>query len=88
MAEALLCKNGAVSNLEGGVRLLHSDGRDLFEPFGSSFHPNWRESGTQLTEKQAVLLMHDTLPQGIKSVHTLLQKKVIQQALNSEIMKN
>ena len=29
------------------------------EPFGSSFHPNWRESGVQLTEKQAVLLMHD-----------------------------
>ena len=33
--------------------------------------------------------MHDTLPQGIKSVCTLLQrkKKVAQQALNSEIMK-
>ena len=41
----------------------------------------------QLTEKQAVLLMHDTLPQGVKSVHALLQNKVIQQALNSEIMK-
>ena len=40
----------------------------------------------QLTEKQAVLLMHDTLPQGVKSVHALLQKKVVQQALNSEIM--
>ena len=33
--------------------------------------------------------MHDTLPQGIKSVHALLQrkKKVAQQALNSKIMK-
>ena len=30
-----------------------------FEPFGSSFHPDWRESGAQLTEKQVVLLMHD-----------------------------
>ena len=60
-----------------------------FEPFGSSFHPDWRESGAQLTEKQAVLLMHDTLPQGIKSIRALLQKikKVVQQALNSEIMK-
>ena len=52
-------QNGAVSDLEGGVRLPHSNGRDLFEPFGSSFHPNWRESEAQLTEKQAVLLMHD-----------------------------
>ena len=31
-----------------------------FEPFGSSFRPHWRESGAQLTKKQAVLLMHDT----------------------------
>ena len=33
--------------------------------------------------------MHDTLPQGVKSIRALLQKKkkVIQQALNSEIMK-
>ena len=48
-----------MSDLEGGVQLSHSDGRDPFKPFGSSFHPNWRESGAQLTEKQAVLLMHD-----------------------------
>ena len=27
--------------------------------FGSLFHPDWRESEAQLTEKQAVLLMHD-----------------------------
>ena len=40
----------------------------------------------QLTEKQAVLLMHDTLPKGVKSIHALLQKEVVQQALNSEIM--
>ena len=86
MAEALPRENGAVSNLEGGVRLPHSDGQDPFEPFGSSFHPNWRESWAQLTEKQAVLLMHNTLPQGVKSVHALLTKKVIQQAFNSEIM--
>ena len=43
-----------------------------FEPFSSSFHPDWRESGVQLTGKQAVLLMHDTLPQGIKSIRALL----------------
>ena len=43
--------------------------------FGSLFCPNWKESEAQLTEKQAVLLMHDTLPQGIKSVRALLQKK-------------
>ena len=30
--------------------------------FGSLLHPNWRESEAQLTEKQAVLLMHDTPP--------------------------
>ena len=30
-----------------------------FEPFGSSFHPDWRESRVQLTGKQAVLLMHN-----------------------------
>ena len=73
-----MCKNGAMSDLEGGVRLLHSDRRDPFEPFGSSFCPNWRESGAQLTEKQVVLLMHDTLPQGVKGVCSLLQKKVVQ----------
>ena len=65
-------------DLEGGVRLPNSNGRDPLEPFGSSFHPNWRESGAQLTEKQAVLLMHDTLPQGIKNIRALLQKKVVQ----------
>ena len=43
--------------------------------FGSLFCPDWRESEVQLTEKQVVLLMYDTLPQGIKSVCALLQKK-------------
>ena len=69
-------QNGAMSNFEGGVRLMSSNRQDQFEPFGSLFHPDWRESEAQLTEKQAVLLMHDTLPQGIKSVRALLQKKV------------
>ena len=32
-------------------------------------------SEAQLTKKQAVLPMHDTLPQGIKSFHALLQKQ-------------
>ena len=32
-------------------------------------------SKAQLTKKQAVLLMHDTLPEGIKRVRALLQKK-------------
>ena len=43
--------------------------------FGSLFHPDWRESEAQLTEKQAVLLMHDTLPQGVISIRALLQKE-------------
>ena len=54
---------------------MSSDGRDQFEPFGSLFCPDWMESEVQLTEKQVVLLMHDTLPQGVKSVCALLQKK-------------
>ena len=33
------------------------------------------KSEAQLTKKQAVLLMHDTLPQGIKSVRALLQNR-------------
>ena len=59
IGQGFACQNGVVSDFEGGVQLLHSNGRDLFEPFGSSFRPNWRESGVQLTEKQVVLLMHD-----------------------------
>ena len=43
--------------------------------FGSLLHPYWRESEAQLTEKQAVLLMHDTLPKGVKSICALLQKR-------------
>ena len=30
------------------------------------------KSEAQLTKKQAVLLMHDTLPQGVKSIRALL----------------
>ena len=71
-----MCQNGAMSDFEGGVRLTSSNGQDQFEPFGSLFCPDWRESEAQLTEKQVVLLMHDTLPQGVKSVRALLQKKV------------
>ena len=48
-----------MSDVEGGVHLPNSNGRDLFKLFGSSFCPNQRESGVQLTEKQVVLLMHD-----------------------------
>ena len=43
--------------------------------FSSLLRPYWRESEVQLTKKQAVLLMHDTLPQGIKSVRALLQNQ-------------
>ena len=75
LAEALLCKNGAVSDLEGGVWLPHSDGRNLFEPFSSSFCPNWRESGVQLTEKQAVLLMHDIYKSSISTAVTAQSSK-------------
>ena len=55
--------------------------------FGSLFHPYWRESEAQLTEKQVVLLMHDTLPQGIKSVCALLQKqnKILQLAHRDQL---
>ena len=54
-----MCQNGAVSDFADGVWLLSSDERDQFEPFGSLFHPDWRESEVQLAEKQVVLLMHD-----------------------------
>ena len=50
-------------------------GETILSLFGSLFHPDWRESEAQLTEKQAVLLMHDTLPQGVKSIRALLQKR-------------
>ena len=58
-----------------GLNGRKADRQDHFEPFGSLFHPDWRESEAQLTEKQAVLLMHDTLPQGIKSICALLHKE-------------
>ena len=74
LAEALRAKNGAVSDFEDGVWLTSSDRRDQFEPFGSLFCPDWRESEVQLTEKQAVLLMHDTLPQGIKKCPHFITK--------------
>ena len=32
--------------------------------FGSLLHPYWRETEVQLTEKQAVLLMHDIYNEG------------------------
>ena len=51
---------------------MSSDRQGRFEPFRFLFHPDWRESEAQLTEKQVVLLMHDTLPQGVKSVRALL----------------
>ena len=35
------------------------------------------KSEVQLTKKQVVLLMHDTLPQGIKSVRALFKKSKI-----------
>ena len=33
------------------------------------------KSEAQLTKKQAVLLMHNTLPQGVKSVHALFKNQ-------------
>ena len=39
----LYAPNWAVSDFEGGVRLMSSDGQDQFEPYGSLFRPNWRE---------------------------------------------
>ena len=35
------------------------------------------KSEVQLTKKQAVLLMHDTLPQGVKSVRALFKNQNI-----------
>ena len=79
-------QNGAMSDFEGGVQLMSSDGRDQFEPFGSLFHPDWRESEAQLTEKQAVLLMHDTLPQGIKKHPHFITKEISDYNKHSEIL--
>ena len=39
----LYIPNWAESDFVGGVRLTSSDRRDQFEPYGSLFHPNWRE---------------------------------------------
>ena len=58
------------------------------EPYGSLFHPGWRECGAQLTGKQVVLLMHDIYyDQGsdIKGKHcktivtfdTILESKIL-----------
>ena len=75
MAEALHAKR-ALSDFGGGVRLTSSsNGRGLFEPYGSLFHPYWRESEVQLAKKQAVLLMQDTLPQDVRSICALLQNQ-------------
>ena len=68
-------QNGAVSNFEGGVRLMSSDGWDQFEPFGSLFRPDWRESEAQLNEKQAVLLMHDIYKKFIQLIKPIRQYK-------------
>ena len=43
------------------------------------------KSEAQLTKKRAVLLMHDTLPQGIKSVRALFTNQNINNlALNND----
>ena len=54
----LYTPNWAVSDFEGGVRLMSSDGRDQFKPY-SSLLSKLEGSEAQLTEKQVVLLMHD-----------------------------
>ena len=46
------------------------------------------ESEVQLTEKQAVLSMHDTLPQDVKSVCALLQKKQVMTISTLRFYKN
>ena len=54
---------------------------------GSLLCPYWRKSEVQLTEKQAELLMHDTLTQGVKSVRALLtkQNKILQLAHRDQL---
>ena len=74
-----------MSDLEGGVRLPNSDRRDSFEPFGSSFRPNWRESGAQLTEKQAVLLMHDIYTTGITNKRQQSQNLLAYNCTNAKV---
>ena len=39
----LYAPNWAVSDFAGRVRLMSSDRRDQFKPYGSLFCPNWRE---------------------------------------------
>ena len=52
--------NWALSDFAGRVRLMSSDGRDLFEPFRFLIPSKLEGSEVQSTKKQAVLLMHDT----------------------------
>ena len=70
----LYAPNWAMSDFEGGVRLTSSDGQDTLS-LTVSYSVKLEGSEAQLTEKQAVLSMHNTLPQGVKSVRALLQKK-------------
>ena len=67
--------NWAVSDFEGGVQLLSSDGQGRFEPFWFLIPSKLEGSKVQLIKKQVVLSMHDTLPQGVKSVRALLHKE-------------
>ena len=39
----LYVPNWAMSDFAGGVRLMSSDRRDQFKPYGSFFHPTWKE---------------------------------------------
>ena len=67
--------NWALSDFAGGVRLSSSNKRGRFEPIQFLILSKLEGSEVQLTKKQVVLSMHDTLPQGVKSARALLQKR-------------
>ena len=45
--------------------------------FGSLFHPDWRESEAQLTDKQAVLLMHDIYKKHVIDISPRVQRLIV-----------
>ena len=67
--------NWALFVIAGGVRLAIIElrwTRQLQAVLASRSIHTGGKSEAQLTKKQVVLLMHDTLPQGIKSIRALL----------------
>ena len=74
IGQGLTCQIGPCSTLRVEFDYQAPTDEAALSSLGSSLHPYWRESEAQLTKKQVVLLMHDTLPQGVKSVCALFEK--------------